>query len=116
MKKYAFILGIMGLFILISLLFVVALNSADIISFKTLSIFKIIIILSSMFIGGFLIGKKSSKKGWLEGLKIGLIFIFLLFIFNIILGNGFSFKNMFYDLILCGSCVFGSMLGINKKE
>ena len=41
---------------------------------------KLFIIAISMLIGGIYIGSKTSKKGWLEGLKIGLEVIVLLFI------------------------------------
>ena len=37
----------------------------NIISDKVVSIFKIIIPIISLFIGGFFIGKKSLRKGWL---------------------------------------------------
>lgn len=81
--------------------------------FKSL---KLIIPIISMFIGGFMIGKRSIKKGWLEGIKIGLIFIFILVLYNlIILNNPFTLKTIIYYLILLSISVVGSMLGINKK-
>ena len=45
---------------------------------------KILIPIISIFIGGFLIGKKSVSKGWLEGIKYGLIILFLMFLVSII--------------------------------
>lgn len=114
-KKYSIILGIMLLIILLSTLFVTILNYFNISKKGLTSILKIITILISMFIGGIMIGKKSNKKGYLEGLKLGLLFSFLLFIFNLILGN-FTIKNLFYYLILIMTTTFGSMIGINKNK
>ena len=54
----------------------------NILNDKITSIIKIIIPIVSMFIGGFWIGKKSIKKGFLEGLKLGAIFSCILVIFN----------------------------------
>lgn len=88
----------------------------NIIGDKVVSIFKIIIPVVSLFIGGFLIGKKSLKKGWLEGLKLSLIFLILLIIFEYLsLDQSFNIKNILYYLILSISSIFGSMIGISKK-
>lgn len=45
---------------------------------------KILIPIISIFIGSFIIGKKSNSKGWLEGLKFGSMIILLLFLISII--------------------------------
>ena len=77
-------LGISFLYIISSILvltFITTLFSYfNVISDKTTSLIKIIIPIVSMLIGGFYVGKNSLKKGFLEGLKLGLRFIFLLFI------------------------------------
>lgn len=88
----------------------------NIIGDKVVSIFKIIIPVLSLFVGGFLLGKKSLKKGWLEGLKLSLIFLILLIIFEYLaLDQSFNIKNILYYLILSISSIFGSMIGISKK-
>ena len=70
----------------------------------------------SLFIGGFSIGKKSNKKGWLEGLILSIVFIIILLIFNFLaFNNTIEFKNLLYYFIMMVSCIFGSMLGINKN-
>ena len=62
-------------------------------------------------------GKKSSKKGWLEGLKLSLVFTVLLILFNILgLRNKIELKNILYYVIIIVSCIFGGMLGINKNS
>lgn len=114
-KKYSKIIGYMFLIITISTFFITILNYFDITNKGLTSIFKIFIILISMFIGGIIIGKKSNKKGYLEGTKLGLIFSSILFILTLILGN-FSLKSIFYFIILIMATIFGSMVGINKNK
>lgn len=84
---------------------------------KIVSIIKIIIPVISFLIGGFYIGKKSLKKGFLEGLKLGLIFSIILVIFNYLaLGNSFKLKYLLFYLILNIASILGSMIGINRKK
>jgi len=71
----------------------------------------------SMLVGGIYIGLKSKEKGYIEGLKIGLISIFILMILSIILyKTNINYKNIIYYLILLSSSILGSMIGINKKK
>lgn len=119
--KYAKDLGISLLFIIGSLLIltllITFLNYFNLFSNSLVSVFKIIIPIVSLFIGGFLMGKKSSKKGWLEGLKLSLVFTVLLILFNILgLRNKIELKNILYYVIIIVSCIFGGMLGINKNS
>lgn len=119
--KYLKKLGMSFLFIISSILILTFLitifNYFDIMSDKATSIFKIIIPVISLFIGGFYIGKNSFKKGFLEGLKLGLIFSVILIIFNYLgLDNSFKLKYILYYLILLISSTLGSMIGINIKK
>lgn len=119
--KYAKNLGFSLLFIIGSLLILTLLltlfNYFNLFSNGLVSTFKIIIPIISLFAGGFFIGKKSSKKGWLEGLKLSLIFTIILILFNLLgLGNKLDLKNILYYLIIIISCMFGGMLGINKNN
>lgn len=69
------------------------------------------------FIIGFTFGKKALKKGYLEGLKIGLSLIFLLIIINLLFfQTRFSFERFLYYFILILSSTLGSMFGIQKKN
>lgn len=84
---------------------------------KTTNIFKIIIPIISLFIGGFYIGKKSIKKGWLEGLKLSIICSIIIVIINyLVYSSPFESKNILYYIILIASSVLGSMIGINFKQ
>ncbi len=119
--KYAKDLGISLLFIIGSFIILTflmtTLNYFNLFSSGLVSVFKIIIPIFSLFLGGFIIGKKSSKKGWLEGLKLSLIFTIILILFNLLgLRNKIEFKNILYYIIIIASCMFGGMLGINKTD
>jgi putative membrane protein (TIGR04086 family) len=77
---------------------------------------KILIPIISIFIGSFIIGKKSNSKGWLEGLKFGSIIILLLFFISIIFfRRELSIKIILYYLILLLTSSLSSMIGINFK-
>ena len=66
--SFLFITGI----ILVLTLLISILNYFNIITGSFLSVFKILTCIISLFVGGFVIGKNSNKKGWLEGLKLSL--------------------------------------------
>lgn len=88
----------------------------NIINNKTLSILNTILILISMFIGGLYIGSKSNKNGYLEGIKLGILTILILFIISYLaFDNSLSVKSLIYYLAAVISSIIGSMLGINKK-
>lgn len=79
-----------------------------------IKIVKVIIPILSMFVGGFIIGKKQGKNGWLEGLKLSLIFLAILTIFNyLVLNYSFSLKSVIYCTILIISTILGSIIGVN---
>ena len=118
--KYLKKLGISFLYIigtiLVLTLIITILSYFNLMSDKVVSIFKIIIPIISMLIGGFYIGKRSNKKGFLEGLKLGLIFSFIIVIFNYLAFNySFKFKYLLFYIILNISSILGSMIGINRK-
>jgi len=87
------------------------------ISDKTFNILKIITTLISFIIGGIYIGNKSNKKGYLEGLKIGLIVIIIFFIISYLaFDKGITIKSSIYYLVILATSIIGSMIGINKKK
>jgi len=102
-------------FILILTFIFTLFNYIGILNNTAINIIKIIIPIISMFIGGFVQGKKTGKKGWLEGLKLSLIFLVILTLFNYLgLKSYLSFKVIIYYLILIISTMFGSIIGVNK--
>lgn len=119
--KYLKKLGFSFLYIigtlLISTFIITFLNYFNIISDKVISIFKILIPIISLFIGGFYIGKRSNNKGYLEGLKLGSLFSIFLLIFNFLaLSNSFKLKYLLFYIIIITSSILGSMIGINRKK
>lgn len=69
------------------------------------------------FIIGFLVGKKATHKGYLEGIKISLSLIFILIVINVLFYQaGFSLERTIYYFILILSSTLGSMIGINKQH
>lgn len=110
------LLYIIGIIVTLTMIMTI-LNYFNIISGTLLIISKILICVISLFIGGFIIGKKSSKKGWLEGFKLSIIFLLFLLLFNYLgLGSFPKLKNIIYYLIIIVSCTFGSIIGINKNN
>lgn len=117
--KYLKNLGISLLYIIIPILVLTFLstlfNYFGLFNNSIMKIVKIIIPIVSMFIGGFIIGKKQGKNGWLEGLKLGLIFLLILTLLNMFGLNGsFSIKMVIYYLILTIATILGSIVGVNK--
>lgn len=109
------------LYIIISILtlniFISAFYYFNIIKDNTLTILRIITIIISMFIGGIYIGNKTNKKGYLEGIKISLIMIILLFLISYLgFGKSIKINTLIYYLIILISTTIGSMIGINKKR
>ena len=90
------------------------LNYFNIIGTNTTKIFELISLVISIALGGIYLGKNSTKKGYLEGLKIAIV---LLFIFAYLaFDKSFSLSTLIYYLIILISAVLGSILGINKKS
>lgn len=77
----------------------------------------IIIIIGSllMFIIGLILGKKTDKNGYLNGLLLSVITILILVLTSLIFKFNLNINSLIYYIILAISTVFGSMLGINKK-
>ncbi len=117
LKTVAKTIGIMTLVLLLFTLLITGMNYINMIGKKTITVLEIICPIITLFIGGFLMGKVSKQKGWLEGLKIAFIFIVLIILFNYLgLRNHLELKNLIYYLILTITCIFGSMIGINKNK
>lgn len=66
---------------------------------------------------GFKNGIKAQEKGYLAGLRISLVLLFILVIINLIMvRNIFNLTTLVYYLILLLTGTFGGMLGISKKK
>jgi putative membrane protein (TIGR04086 family) len=106
-----------SLAMLFILTFIISLlNYINVISGLPLKIIKIIIPIISYFIAGFMIGKSCDKKGWLNGLEIGLILTVILVFINFLLKNKINILFVLYYLSLNIISVISSMIGINRKK
>lgn len=105
---YSFII-----FIILSLVYTI-ISYFNLFSFNVNNIIKFIVPLLCFAIGGFLVGKKALKNGWLEGIKISGLFSIIMIIITIFLKQ-FKVEYFLYILILMIAGVFGSMIGINRK-
>lgn len=116
MKYLKSVLWIIAPLLILSLLFSL-LYYVNILSDKVFDYIKLLTPIVSLFLGGFYLGKHSTKKGWLEGLKLGGAIILMLFMISYLgFGYGFSIKIIVYYLILLLTVVFGSMFGIRNVE
>ncbi len=101
--------------LLIFALLINTLNYLSIINYKTLQILKIILSLISIFIGGFIIGKNSVKKGWIEGLKFGILITIIFLLISLVL-KSLALDKIIYIILIIIVSIFGSVIGINKKH
>lgn len=101
--------------ILILTLLITIFNYLDLISFKSLKIIITLIPIISIFIGAFKLGKTTTKKGYLEGIKFSLFFILFIILLSIILKEKISISNILLYISYILSSTFGAMIGINKK-
>lgn len=100
--------------ILIGFTFLVTfLHYFNLISRNVVVIGKLITPILAFFFGGFILSKNSLEKGWLEGLKCGILFLLCMIFIRLFLHSSFSLQHLLYYFILIFGSVFGGMLGIN---
>ena len=117
LKKLGKSLGISIIILLVMTFIITLFNYINLISIKIVTVFSYLTPFISFFIGGLLLGKTSTNKGWLEGIKFSLIIIFLSFIFNYLaFDQEFNISNIILYIITLISSVIGSMIGINLKN
>lgn len=96
--------------------FLTLLNYIGIISGNVLKILKVFILFLIYFIPSFIIGYKSEKNGWLNGLEISLIITFIMLIINLIIRNKITLISIIiYIIFICVSMVSG-IVGINLSK
>ena len=114
LKNYLKYFSILLISIIIPIFILTIFNYFEIIN--NTNILKLIITLISIFINSFFLGKNSKSKGYIEGLKFGIIFIIFITLFNLILVNEFRLKILIYYLLIIITSMVGSTIGINKKN
>ena len=77
----------------------------------------LVIPMIALIIGGFSVGRKTNEKGYLESIKIGLIYLVIVSILSfLVFKEPFQIKVIVYDIILLLTAMLGSMIGINFKK
>ncbi len=119
MKKIKVYIRNYGIYLGILLLYVVLLsilNYTGALKLTTISKINFVFIALISLILGTINGKKASKKGYLEGLKLGGIIVLILLVMNIIFYRSFSLTTFLYYILIIISSTIGSMIGINLKR
>ena len=117
LKKLGIAFGYIFLPIIIGMFILTLFNYFNIISYNVFNIMKTILLCFSIGFGSFSMGRNCLKKGWVLGIKIGSILSIIIIIINyLLLRINFDFKQIFYFVIIFGSSILGSILGINMKK
>ena len=97
LKKIGKALGI-SLSILLGLTLIITIfNYIGLIGTKIVNGFSYITPFIALFIGGIIVGKESITKGWLEGIKYGIICVIIFFIFNFLaFDTGFNISKYYF--------------------
>ena len=111
LKSSLYTLSIM----VICTIIVTLLNYFKIINGTTLNIIHYIIPIISVMVGSFILGKTSSKKGYIEGLKYSGIWSTLFLIINIFIKE-LNISSIIFFIILILLSMLSSILGINRKR
>lgn len=104
----------MSIIILILTFITTILSYFNIFSDNVIKIMKFIIPITSVFIAGILMGKRTNKKGIYEGFRLSII-ITSIFIFLSLILSSFKPQSLIYYLIIITSTIFGSIIGVQKK-
>ena len=108
-------LGLFFLFILVSAIFISLINLTGI-SSTFISKLGVILTAISFFVIASLASKKTQDKGYILGIKLGLLFIFTLLIINLIFFRSkLSIDQIIYYIILLASSILGGSFGKNFK-
>ena len=117
MIKYLKSFGYTVVSIIVLSIITCILNYFNICDSNTVNILKLFTVIISMIIGGIYVGSCTKDKGYIQGLKIGLIYDVILFIISILVfHNSFHKEMIIYYLIIIVSSILGSIIGINKKK
>ncbi|MEE1370549.1 MAG: TIGR04086 family membrane protein [Bacilli bacterium] len=98
-----------------STIIITILNYFNILMGNVLKITELLIPIISIFIGSYILGKSSNNKGYIEGLKYGVVWIILFLIINLISKN-FTYLSLIYYLILIIIAIVSSIIGINRRK
>ncbi len=115
-KEYGILLAkffgfLLGGSLLISILYYFLISS------KVVQVMSVVYLVILFFVFGFRSGKKTEAKGFLAGLKVGTLFLTLLFLFHLFFHQfHFVWTTFLFYAVLLLACVLGATLGINTKK
>lgn len=116
-KNFSISIGIILVLSFIFTFLISLLSYFDILKGNGIHVMAIVLYIISLFLGGFFLGKRSHKKGWLEGLKLGVILILFFILANVLfIHNPLIIKSFIFYFLLLISSIMGSMIGINIKK
>ena len=111
LKSSLYTIVIMG----VSSIVITILNYFNVVNGKLLSILHYIIPIISVVVGAFILGKGSSKKGYIEGLKYAGIWSIVFLIINIFM-KSLNLSSIIFFIILILLSMLSSILGINRRK
>lgn len=108
-------LAYIGITIIISTFIITIFSYFNLLGDNIIKTIKLAIPVISVLIGGIMMGRRTNKKGIIEGIRFGLIIDIIFIIMSIILNN-FKGQSLLFYLIIIISTIFGALMGVQKKE
>lgn len=115
-KKYIKSTSMCLLALVIYLIVLLILSYTGLLKLNTIEKINFVVMAIIALAIGVISGKKTSKKGYLEGLKHGGIIVLIMFLLNLIFYRWFNLYIFLYYLVIVSSSMIGSMIGINIKH
>ena len=114
-KKFSLSILSIIITIIFVTLFLTVLYYFDYISTDTYKFFKIGALVLTLVINSIILGRNSIKKGYLDGIKLGILLV-LFCTFVTIVQKKITIHLILYNIIILISTTLGSMIGINTKK
>lgn len=114
-KRYSISILSIVLSLMVATLLLTTLYYFDYISTGTYKFFKIGTLIVALIANSIVLGRSSIKKGYLDGIKLGVMLIIFCTLVSIMQKN-ISIKLILYNIIILISSTLGSMIGINTKR
>lgn len=111
LKSSLYTIGVM----IICTIIITLLNYFNIINGTLLNIIHYIIPIISVMVGSFMLGRSSSKKGYVEGLKYAGIWSIIFLVINIFT-KGLDWSSIIFFILLVFLSMLSSILGINRRK
>lgn len=118
MNKLLNYLKYFGLFCIFIIVIAIITSLINLTGIKSITISKLSVILTaiSFFIISLLVSHKTNERGIVLGLKLGLSFIIILILVNLIVFKSpFNIDRLIYYIILLASSLLGGSIGKNIK-